>query len=1265
METVIIGLMLGVASGLAKDGGVALVRGAFALPTNVLQLAIRATSMRFQDVEGTEPALRDWTSGRAFTNFLERVYSGERVIDEDIVASFIDDGNFYLLPDEECISVAGQIVLDFLEELSDGLYRSSDGLPVLARRQEMLHQQTKREIISSHEATYADIKADLASLHSLIADTSNQSGQAEQEAAREAENSELTENIDFARKLMERGLIHAAKTELERLRSQNETMSEELRFRILTNLAGCELADENSASARALLEEAHSLQPENQKGIANAALAAQLGSDSERAVELAHKARASNSRDSQATAVLITQLWETGDSIELETLVSKEGWVATDRQCVLALAGVRIQQLRFEEAESLCQLLIEQDPNDAVGFLTLSQCMLSCVHTNRFSGGYTTDWIAKLRKAEDAATRALEILNGTELRAQRRGSLMARATARMLFGMDIEAMSDLDEILREEPENSDATIHKGLLQLYRGRFAEAAALLESGHNSDEDEKTALPLAEALLALGDSEGAAKLVKNTLKLDNAEWDDVLRGEVLVRAELGCDCEDSVGPILSCAMGSFPENTRLLTLYALHSSIYGAADEAERAFTLALDSAEDEDRREVLLRFGSFYEGLERFSEAADLYAEAVSGEPVHPAAMPLLVCLVRSNRFREALSWVLRIRQDSSHLPRIAVDAETMILEHVGDVHAALILHEEICRRSDATDFDLLNLAVTQFRCSDRDAARSTVSSVRAASLAQDPRSILKLAQLKFLLDVPGHFADAFLARRLGTNDPTVHLGYFTMFTARGKEWVESNVIGLGCATLLRSGPVEQWWQILDAGEDSLGHYELMASSDLAQALLGRSVGETIKIRQDIEELSYDIVSVQSKYLRAYQETYEEFSTRFPGNKSLSRVSVEGEDFTKVFETVDARHNFVSEAERIYREGRLPFASFASLVGLSVPELWFACAQSNIAPLRFSTGTDEDDIYSDALLAKTDGIVLDLTALLTVKRLNLAEGLRNRYSKVAVPQGVIDELQRAYALRSMGPSPTSSLGRGAYGGYALSEVSTEGEAAQLEFLRSALEFAEAFDRIPSYALLEVDNADELVDALTASAVAAVYADDQNSTAVRVLVSDDIVLSAYARSISVGAVNSQDILRELLRSGMITGEDYSTAIEGLSLLRYSFVRVSLDDLIRRFEATGWVSSDGTRAMLNTLRGPECSEESAVSVAANLIARAAGRASSVQTELILWLVLSALKQGRSQNSVLRKFKSGIASILTLAPQLRDQILEIVNLGTAVSASK
>ena len=99
METVLIGLMLGIASGLAKDGGLAVMRGAFTLPSNVLQLAIRATASRFADIEGTEVALREWTSGEAFTHFFHRVYTGERDFDQEVIVSFVGDGDFYLLPE--------------------------------------------------------------------------------------------------------------------------------------------------------------------------------------------------------------------------------------------------------------------------------------------------------------------------------------------------------------------------------------------------------------------------------------------------------------------------------------------------------------------------------------------------------------------------------------------------------------------------------------------------------------------------------------------------------------------------------------------------------------------------------------------------------------------------------------------------------------------------------------------------------------------------------------------------------------------------------------------------------------------------------------------------------------------------------------------------------------------------------------------------------------------------------------------------------------
>ena len=124
-----------------------------------------------------------------------------------------------------------------------------------------------------------------------------------------------------------------------------------------------------------------------------------------------------------------------------------------------------------------------------------------------------------------------------------------------------------------------------------------------------------------------------------------------------------------------------------------------------------------------------------------------------------------------------------------------------------------------------------------------------------------------------------------------------------------------------------------------------NQDLAKQIMGRRVGDTVVLRQDLEELSYEVVEVQSKFVRAFQETAEEFSTRFPGNMGLSRIRFEDDDYTKVFQIVEQRDHAFREAERMYQEGRIPFASFSSLVGRSTIELWRATTLSGTTRIRF--------------------------------------------------------------------------------------------------------------------------------------------------------------------------------------------------------------------------------------------------------------------------------------------------------------------------------
>ena len=220
----------------------------------------------------------------------------------------------------------------------------------------------------------------------------------------------------------------------------------------------------------------------------------------------------------------------------------------------------------------------------------------------------------------------------------------------------------------------------------------------------------------------------------------------------------------------------------------------------------------------------------------------------------------------------------------------------------------------------------------------------------------------------------------------------------------------------------------------------------------------------------------------------------------------------------------------------------------------------------------------------------------------------------------------------------------------------------FVHSVLEFAESFDRVPAYRLLETDDPKHLTETLTHAGVGAVFASNEQPTG-HLLVSDDLGLSNVARSFGTGAVNTQALLHDLFRMEIITGEEYSSYVENLVLMNYWFVRVTSEDIVRRLGVDGYMTSEGTRAMLKTLQGPDCSEDSAVNVGVGVVIALSGNVPYEQLELVLAAVVASLRQSRNGGTVLRKFRRELAERLNLTPHWRMQILQSVDLYIRMGA--
>ncbi|MDE0079035.1 MAG: tetratricopeptide repeat protein [Caldilineaceae bacterium] len=1093
-------------------------------------------------------------------------------------------------------------------------------------------------------------------IQSLESTLISQAKQPDSDFEKDAEYKEATDILDKVSDLVQQGLVYTARTRLKEIEDDAGQLPAPLRFRYLTNIALCDLGEDKVDEAVSLIIEAHEVQPENATGLTNASLAARLQQDYNQAADFAQRALEINPNDPVAAANLMAALWCLGQGDQLEEFISSEKWALGESDSAESLARIRMQQGRHEDAEKIFRSLIEDNPENYRAFVGLSQCLVTRAQENLIPILYSKDLAGILHEAESMASKAVQILRHTQLIARRHEALLLRAYARLRLDNTAEAMHDVDSVLIESPENPDAIRQKGILLLKTGRTNEARNWLEKIQTSDIESDSLLPLADAYLESGDATTAITLLKDSFNLDPPKWEILGRAQSLMQAEFKVGRDDLVGPMLETALGKYPNDPTLIVLSAVRSSLKGDTAAAASALIKAIALSNDSIGRMLRSQLGHLYVGVGQFSDAAEQFGQVCGDDITHPDAFPMLLSLSNSGQYRRALDVARKFHNEMNCPPKEVLNLEAEILGFVGDVKTAALRYRELCSRSDSTPDDLVMLAITQFRCGEYTAAQETIADIDISTFGHNPHSLMNLAHLKRFLGIPNFIEDAYLSRRNEPNDPNIQMNYLALFQSLSEDWEEPSVVEPGCSVRLKADGEEGWWHIVNSTESPQNDRELPPNSKLAQHLLGHGTGDVIELQQGVGKTTCEIVELQSKYVRAFQEIFEEFPLRFPGNPSLSRVKIDN-NLTPIFHNLNLRQQYVEKVEKLYESHQIPFVSFCSFIGNSILTTWNEYIKQPDKQFWFGEGTEQEAHENAELLRNASKVTLDAISFLTMHRLQLSDFLKERFSRVSIPQFVFDEIQGEVFQTRVAKAPSGYLSMDQEGNYALTNVSDDAWRSWNEYVSSLLDLAETLDRIPSYPILSIDDHQETIEALKLSGMGAVYLGDEEFETDSVLISDDLALAKIARFYGKRVSNSQALLVELLRTCTITTETYSSKVEELALMNYWFVRVSSGDILQCLEINGYQTTPGIQAMLRTLRGPDCTENTSALVATEII-NALARTTILpdQFELLSFSVLREIRSGRHSNSVLYRFRDEILDRLQLHPTKHDHILEIVN---------
>ena len=492
--------------------------------------------------------------------------------------------------------------------------------------------------------------------------------------------------------------------------------------------------------------------------------------------------------------------------------------------------------------------------------------------------------------------------------------------------------------------------------------------------------------------------------------------------------------------------------------------------------------------------------------------------------------------------------------------------------------------------------------DQEAEATAILKSIVPEVIQNPYILLQLSQMYMLVNESQKALDTmYRARKLGIDLPQVHEGYFSLFLHLEDEIkdLEPNEVAVETSVLLVTEDQEHWFSISNDKNISARDWEFSPKSEIAQLLMGCKEGQSIDLDTDFfGKRTWVIKKIQSKYVRAFQETLEEFNMRFPKSNSIRKIRVENEDVTPFLTKVAGMSTRVHQILDLYKQGKFTIDQLSASIGHNRVDTFIGLIADEGAGPYASIGSTMDQQYQKNVIRRVNETTIDLSALLTCSYLGILELLRKRFSKIFVPQHFLDELNVILEERRLTlKKGYSTIGYNGNNFFFIEVPRNQIETSinQLLELKSFVQDNCVVTPIsPNYAdqiaqVANINRDDRL------SSFAAIIIADQTQTPI---FADDAQLRSIAQGfIKVPGFWSQILLDDLKARQIINPEGYVDACIKLLLAGYRYTAVNLEVISQTLEKYKFETNRYTLAVINALRGPETIEDNAVNIAALVI--------------------------------------------------------------------
>jgi tetratricopeptide (TPR) repeat protein len=1018
--------------------------------------------------------------------------------------------------------------------------------------------------------------------------------------------------LDYAKKLIDEHKSNTAINYLETIKTRIwEQTSSNIRFRILTNIAAANLQLGQEEKAAKQFIEALQYNPEDEKALCNVALAYILLGNSKSAEEYVKKVFVKNPASGRGYSMLIQIRMDT--STPIKKIVDEIPSEYHDLPDIAYALGSAYRKNHLYEKAIKCferlGKINKEDPEYLVSHATTLLGSVSKGMIISFTKVLDKDEKEKISKATELYEKAwskIKDYEGTSLKLE---CLANKGLSYMLLGNTEKAALSFDDVLVIEPNNPSHVFSRALIdydtnkqdlalerlkKIPMTKDIPAAILIcdiylrKSKENPEILRKEALPIIEEYIKLDPplffKSGAERL---RIQLH------IVLGELKTAAKLA----DQV-------VKENPQDINSLVSKSRIHRMLKKDDIADDCLSKAEKLVSKDTQYFDLLALADEYYAIRKFDKAVTFYEKIADVKSDTDITKRLIDCLLSVGNYKRVLAICKSIR-DNQGLIREIVELEASLNEEIGDLQEARRLCEEYLKQNSDEKVQL-HLASINYR----DQKMEDVDSFLRKPFNYEKLLLKHRIQYVELLSVRGFDKQAIKAmyetRKKYFDQSEAHLVYVATLLRDGDKnisWLKPTKVAIDTNFALEDDSGTLTWYLIEERDDiDPAKNELRPNHPLAKKALGKVVGDEIEIiSTGPQKRSGKITEVKSKYIHALHNSMQSYQTMFPEAEGLYSINlkstpdgnIDEESLQVFFNQADEHKKRTDYVENLYKEGKIPIGAVASLLGKNPIEAWgWLMSQENIG-IKCSIG----DIYQmNEIRTKLNDkpkLVVDITSLMTIHGLSIADNIVKVYGKLLISQTTIDNLTDIVSNRK-GIYSKGFFSVGKQGDeYVKTDVTAEQVKENTEYLKGIQKWIEqncVITPCKEALLLDHKEREQLYKIFGHSFVDSILIAKQEQT---LLLSEDERLRSFALgTYKVEGIWTQVIAQQLLTIQEIDSQTYQEMVIKLVNSNYIFTSINAGTLIEAARKSLWKADSSFLKIASLLNGKRCDDVSALRV-------------------------------------------------------------------------